>query len=1393
MTKKKRIRIIAIMLTMLIVLASLPSGVFAENVDDVQQNQSEMSTDNKLILLSDIERPELVSRSDVIEKGHVSRLPEDEEDLSSITFQNIDGSNTTYIFSEPVKYVDEEGIIHDKKSVLTEKIDAVAYKNKYGYTNADNDIHVYFPKSLSEDTGILLGKDNISIELTPVASRKLETKVLSSKTASAKDELQVSLKELAAQTAEPIKKQIQETADDTAVKEVIDYDSVFGVETTLRYQPTLNGFKEDIVIDAYDGTNEFVFNLKTNGLRLAGEDGLYYLIEPETSQMVVNMGELLVYSGGGTELSIGYDHRYDVETVTEDEEYLLTIIVDKEFLLDENTQYPVIVDPSFEILSNNNNIMDISVRVNGSVIPNSTNNAVGNHYTEKNDMRTFIKFPGLLNDPIFQSLAPYEWGSSYPAVKSIKLLMYSRGTSITTGKVTVYPYNTSAALDWTYSTTSFTTAQYNAAGDWWDIVDVPYYSQQWIEFDITPAVAEECEKGVVLRNQYEGAGSDPAYQSFASTKDPTNKPKIVVNWIGGVNTAFDSAASIVLNTVQNVDISITQYKLYYSFTPAVSGFYTFESSDNGSDDPLGALYNSSRVMLKQDDDSGGNRNFRVIYHLDADQKYYFEAGCYGSTMGSYSFTVSKTTDLSNLTSTAISTATTGGASISVARQRNYFSFTPSSAGAYNIVSSGNSGDPYGWLYDSSGNLLDKNDNGTGNSNFSIIYSLSKGKKYYIVAGCTGNNTDSYEINISSVIPAQPTELATSNITDVSVKLTWSTASPHHADRWLIQYRTSGGSWTNAGTSTAKNYTVSGLSASTSYEFRVYSEAGSPAWTGTRSPVSNTASATTLPAQPTNLTVNSYTDNRVHITWETATPHGADRWLIQCRKNGGAWENRNTSTYKGYVASSLDASATYEFRVYGERGDTAWSGEKSPVSETITVTTLPAQPTNVTVNSYTDSRVSISWETATPHGADRWLIQCRKNGGAWENRNTSTYKGYVASSLDASATYEFRVYGERGDTAWSGEKSPVSETITVTTLPAQPKNLTVQRVTDSTVYFTWETADPHGAQRWLIQCRKNGGAWENRNTSTYKGYVASSLDAGATYEFRVYGERGDTAWSGVRSPVSETITVTTLPAQPKNLTVQNVTSSSVSFTWETATQHGADRWLIQYRQNGGSWSNLGYSMYKGYEAEGLSANTTYEFRVYGESGNTAWSGTRSAVSNTISITTNVFYGVKPYVQENSDHINCQGYAFFTRDWSNDWYTDKDVDFWWNSYNSTEEVYERTKEAMERSTGFMNTRFNGKWTASNSLSSLEPLNSNQWIVCMRVGNKLCTDVKSKATFWQYDYHFWYRTNTGKWANKHGGTDSELLGNDTPETNTSSGWKLYDQSPFYDSTIRYYRVSQ
>lgn len=82
---------------------------------------------------------------------------------------------------------------------------------------------------------------------------------------------------------------------------------------------------------------------------------------------------------------------------------------------------------------------------------------------------------------------------------------------------------------------------------------------------------------------------------------------------------------------------------------------------------------------------------------------------------------------------------------------------------------------------------------------------------------------------------------------------------------------------------------------------------------------------------------------------------------------------------------------------------------------------------------------------------------------------------------------------------------------------------------------------------------------------------------------------------------------------------------------------------------------------------------------------------------------------------------------------------------NQSTTTAQALARTKTRM---TTWLNSNFRGRWKEVSGPNVT--LASNQWMIVMRIGKQ----------GGNYDYHYWYRTNDGPWANKHGQTPSVLL---------------------------------
>lgn len=308
--------------------------------------------------------PEMVTDAQIAEKEHVNRLWEQEEDLNTVIFQNRDGSKTLYYFDYAVKYVDENGVVRDKKNLLSGDIAEPSLVEDYGYVNADNDIQTYFPKTLDRDNGVVLTYGEYRIEMAPMHRVKAPLMVAAGlQVAVRPGEQQTSgLREimLEAQTAPAVKKQTDTGQTTERPSDVVEYAGIFGEGTLLRYTPTFEGYKEDLILAGPEAGNRFTFVVDAGGLQVVSENQAVYFLNPLTGEILATMDPLYVYdSFVGDSPHTTYGNGL-LCTRLEDGTYEITMVVDEAFLNDPATVYPVVVDPSVRAISSGS-IVDASI------------------------------------------------------------------------------------------------------------------------------------------------------------------------------------------------------------------------------------------------------------------------------------------------------------------------------------------------------------------------------------------------------------------------------------------------------------------------------------------------------------------------------------------------------------------------------------------------------------------------------------------------------------------------------------------------------------------------------------------------------------------------------------------------------------------------------------------------------------------------------------------------------------------------------------------------------------------------------------------------------------------------------------------------------------------------
>lgn len=259
--------------------------------------------------------PEGMSVQMVSEKGHVKRLREQEDDLQTVIFQNRSGHKTAYYYNRPVKYVDENGDVKDKSTDISEA--GKKLSKQYAYTALENDVKSYFPQRVGNGVKVTFGEYEISFY-------PLSTSVSTS---------------TAGQKAETL------SGADPETRDRVVYDGIFGDGTRLQYTPCFEGLKEDIVLLEYTGKNVFRFVYKTDGLCIVEENGILALVEPTTDIKVGEIQRIISYDANGKR-SLGI---LSAAEIIANEEYVVTVTVDADFLQSAETAYPVYVDPTVDI------------------------------------------------------------------------------------------------------------------------------------------------------------------------------------------------------------------------------------------------------------------------------------------------------------------------------------------------------------------------------------------------------------------------------------------------------------------------------------------------------------------------------------------------------------------------------------------------------------------------------------------------------------------------------------------------------------------------------------------------------------------------------------------------------------------------------------------------------------------------------------------------------------------------------------------------------------------------------------------------------------------------------------------------------------------------------------
>ncbi|MFA5795419.1 MAG: LamG-like jellyroll fold domain-containing protein [Candidatus Brocadiia bacterium] len=490
--------------------------------------------------------------------------------------------------------------------------------------------------------------------------------------------------------------------------------------------------------------------------------------------------------------------------------------------------------------------------------------------------------------------------------------------------------------------------------------------------------------------------------------------------------------------------------------------------------------------------------------------------------------------------------------------------------------------------------------GTSYSNFGLSAATTYWYKVcaYDAIGNISPSSDIISVTTQAILdtaaPSIPTGLAASAFSSGQINLFWNT-STDTGGSGLTGYKifrsVDGISYTFlTNLSSVLSYSNSGLSASTTYWYKVAAYDGA----GNTSAQSSAVSATThsfidtiAPSIPTNLGTSVVTSNSIGLTW-SASNDNVSIYRYKVYRNGVCIA---LVIATNFFDTGLTPSTAYAYTVTAcdETGNASANSLTLNVS-TLADTAAPSAPTGLSATAMSASRINLTWAGSTDNvGVVGYKIYRNSSLCA----TLAVVLSYSDSGLAGSTIYNYTVRAYDAANNISLDSNVVSATTPAgvdTQAPSIPAGLAANPASCTQINVSWTVAtDNVGVAGYNIY---RGGVFIYSTSLTY--YNNTGLAPSTAYGYAVAAYDAAYNVSGICSVVTGTTSAdTTQPSVPSGLSATAIASSQVNLTWAGSTDNVG---VVGYKIYRNSSLCATVTAILLYSDTGLSGSTTYNYTI-----------------------------------------------------------------------------------------------------------------------------------------------------------------------------------------------------